>query len=360
LCAGPRYPEDDRSKRRYHFEVDYSSGLLGPPTGPNGEERPTAQDWVDAITAEIAKLWNPGERGGASDGGAGAVVSPGGDGGLAAVARPRRGSAPDALPPSPKASDPSNPLASSIVGFNGYLEKFLAAARPAHAVLMADAAAMQSDCDHLVKRFGEGRAGAAASGDAGGGSVDASGGVPGGAEGESQRIFADLCTFASLLSAARGKWEVEHGQARGDDDDDDDDDDDGEEEGDEDPLIERLAHYIKARCFCGAGTHTSDTNRLVLVHFVSSLQSAWYPGVHSGAPWFPAWSSAQVGVTFEQLERDLAVKGVADASRLLRVAGSRAQFALPDDLEATNLARLGIDPDQVKKQHNAKSDGGGG
>jgi len=155
---------------------------------------------------------------------------------------------------------------------------------------------MLAACEELTQRFDEYDEEEGASEGGGSSFVGAVGSGGGDNERGSQHVFAGLCQFAGLLANARSKWIF---PSRDDDNEIDDDKENDDDEEEDDPLIDRLAHYIR------------------------------------------------IGVTFEQLERDLTVKGIDDATRLLQIAGARAQFSLPDDLEDSTLVRLGIDPEQA-------------
>ena len=136
-------------------------------------------------------------------------------------------------------------------------------------------------------------------------------------------MFRGLIRFSEVLARARRRWEADHGMGlaeiyaeRAADLDSDDEFElvlsrrgphgggfSSTEEGamaPEDPLIERLKFYIS------------------------------------------------IGVASEQLERDLAsVKGAEGATKLLKIAGSRASFALPQDLAENDATRLGVAPEQA-------------
>lgn len=225
------YPENGREMRRYFFEV-------------TEETQPSAQMWSDAITKAINALWNPG--GGSEAAAEGAPLSlganAGGDGELngAAVGVER------------SVTMKSNLSFEQHLGkFHEYLERFLSATQPAQAILEADKSLMLAACDGLTARFAaaaDTRAAAGASAAETGSQSTKTNLLSSLSSSSSQSVLVGLCKFAGLLARARTKWEKDHGIVRDGESGGLDDNEDEEEEEDEDdgnPLIDRLAHYIK-------------------------------------------------------------------------------------------------------------------
>lgn len=219
---------EQKALRRYYFEV----GL--------GAE-PAAQKWVEAVAKAVKELWSPADdadSSGASNAQqrSAAAPLPGSPGAVAPqMATSRRGSD----DPCSAGGDERDelPFEEQLQAFISDLERFLGTAKPGQDMLEADAHAMGVVCEAVSARFN-----CHDDDDDDGTPIAKGASVISGA----QAAFAGLVKFANLLAKARFKWDADHGRglaevysgvSHGADDDTD-------EEDDEDPLIERLAHYI--------------------------------------------------------------------------------------------------------------------